>query len=140
MPYARCPRFDYAATSLTLTIPQRPWVPRTAAVAGTDTSASGIPAAYLVRRDELMEQRIRFDESEWSSVHALLTAAQLAEVVTVFPDATEPGTSYDCYLDGPKLGEEDIAPTRDAEYGEVYELLVVWRKVSGSVFTDAFYD
>lgn len=135
-------RFVYGATGsetdVTLDLPSRPWGRRAPTVGGSRTSSAGIPASFVVRRDEVVVLPLRFRESEWADVRAILEWGQLAESMTWYPDALEPLTSFEVYLETPRPGE-DVAPTRLAEYQKVLELTIELRLVSGETFLPEFF-
>lgn len=102
------PRFEYdtGPTILTLTRPQRPWVAEDVTIGGSRTAASGYPAAYVVRREEILRVRLRIDHSEWASLKAMVEFGQAhPNTVTFYPDKDDLYTSFECYLETPKAGE-----------------------------------
>src|SRR5687767_10130872 len=97
----RRPLFLYGvASEWEATISSPSWLPGDRSEGGSDISSAGIPAAYIVRRDDLAFVRLWFHESEWVAVKALVNHGQTAEILTWFPDADEP-TSFEVYLDEP---------------------------------------
>lgn len=140
--YPRRSRFVYGAsgseTDVTFALPPRGWGRRTPTVGGSRTSAAGVPASYVVRRDEVVVLPLRFRESEWESVRDLLVWGQAAESFDWYPDALDVGESFEVYLESPKAGQE-IAPTRLPDYPKVLELTVELRLVTPAAFTPEFY-
>lgn len=133
------PRFEYdtGPTTLDFSIPARPYMPVDSTIGGTDRSAAGIPAAYEIRRDHNIVVSLRFYESEWPSVQAMLEFGQAhPNTMTFYPDQTVTGTSFTVYLEVPKMGER-IAPRRMPDFTEVYELDIELSQVnSGSSTPD----
>lgn len=127
------PKFVYGATptTLALTIAQRPWSPSSQAVGGAELGAP-TPAAYVVRRDELLDVTLRFHESEWAAVRAWLVWAQaLPNTFDYFPDLYL-SAFHTCYLVSPVMGEP-IRPVREETFG-VYEIGLQFRKVDGTAW------
>lgn len=110
-------------------MPMRPPSPRKAGVGGSETAASGVPAAYSVRRDYLLSVPLRFTEDEWPEVEALIDLMQEHRATTVFyadQDQSEPTKS--CYLESPAMGTE-WGPTLGQFFG-TYDLTIVLRALT----------
>lgn len=120
-------RFEYGtAQAFECTVTTRPWAPADNTVGGSRISAAGIPAAYVVRRDGLLDLTLRFWESEWTDLLNLVAWGQAANTLTWFPEATDLGTSWDVYLDSPAPGSR-FGPSRDGDFPRVMELTVTLR-------------
>ena len=123
-------RFVYGATGeevdLEMMLPVRPWDRSTPTVGGSRISAAGIPGAYIVRRDHRLVLPLRFLETAWAGIHALIAWGQAGESFTWYPDALEAGTSFLVWLDSPAPGE-DIAPSRSSDYPKMLELTITIR-------------
>jgi hypothetical protein len=122
------PRIVYGTTTLDLTWPQRHWTPSSVAVGGRDISATGVPAAYSVRRDQLLDVTIRFEEDEWPDIEAWLQWAQGQRPFTWHPDRSNLSASYTVYLQEPAMGEP-ILPERDEQFPLVFTVGVQLRRV-----------
>jgi len=134
-------RFVYGvagASDWTFALPPGAWERRTPTVGGRRVSASGVPAAYVVRREHILVLPLRFYETEWADVHALLAWGQTSESFTWYPDADMPGESYEVWLETPAAGDE-ITPTRLSSYPLVLELSIGLRTVDGLPWTLDFY-
>lgn len=107
-------------------ISTRPWIPVDQTIGGARTSAAGIPASYVVRRDNLLDLPLRFYESEWQDLKDLLAAGQGAELIRWFPESDDPFIYFDVWLESPKAGDT-IRPTRDSEYPRAMELTITIR-------------
>lgn len=124
---------DWAAS-----LPVRAWDRRTSTIGGQRVSAAGTPASYIVRRDQVLLLPLRFYETEWADVSALIEWGQSGETILWYPDANEAGTSFIVYLDNPAAGE-DIVPTRAADYPRVLELTLALRSTSSDPWTLDYY-
>lgn len=128
----RVPTFTYddgAPVDLALMLPVGLWRHRLKATGGEAESDAAFPASYVVRRDYQLAIPLRFYESEWPAVRALLEFGQSGGVLTWFPDL-ESEDSFDVYLDSPAVGEE-INPDPDAAYPRALVLTIVLRRVDG---------
>ena len=131
-------RFVYGETDWETSLPVRAWDRSTPTVGGSRTSAAGVPASYIVRRDHVLRVTLRFYETEWENVHAMIAWGQLAETLLWYPDANVAGTSFEVYLDSPLAGE-DIAPSRSSDYPRTMEVTVSLRTVDGSPWGLNYY-
>jgi len=122
----RRPRFDFGGATFEATIPARAWTPGDETIGGSRTSAAGVPASYVVRRDRLLDVTLRFLESEWEDVRDLVEFGQSAELFTWYPDANDLAQSAEVYLISPKPGEK-WAPVRSADYPRAMELTITLR-------------
>lgn len=141
VPLERRPRFvfnDGTARDFTLSRPQLPWTPLSRAVGGSDTSGGGTRAAFVVRRDELLEVVLAFSEAEWADVRRMIVHGQAAGTMTFYPDAGVPATNYAVDLEAPAMGEE-IRPQRREGWGD-WVITIVLRKTDGSPWTDLYFD
>ena len=110
------PKFVYgltgSETTLELTLSQGLWTPADVTIGGSRTSAAGVPASYIVRRDAVLDVTLRFWEAEWADILNLIAWGQQAESFLFFPDADE-ATNWEVYLEAPLAGAR-FAPVRDA--------------------------
>lgn len=130
------PRFvfnDGEAHDVTLLLPVGLWRHTVPTVGGDIESDAGHPASYVVSRTYALTMALRFYESEWPAVRALLEFGQLGGPVTWYPDADEPASVFDVYLDGPEVGTE-IAPEPDETYPRALSLTIVLSQVDGTPF------
>jgi hypothetical protein len=134
-------RFVYGvagASDWSMTLPPGAWGRRSGSVGGSRKSAAGVPAAYTVRRDEVLILPLRFYESEWTSVYAMLRWGQSGESMTWYPDADVTTESYEVWLETPAAGE-DVTPTRSTEYPLMLELSIGLRAVDATPWSIEFY-
>ena len=71
MTYVERPRWVYndgSAVDFTMSLPQRAWDFGKRQVGGSDVSAAGVPAAFVIRQDNLLYITLRFPVSEWDDV------------------------------------------------------------------------
>lgn len=127
----RLSRFTFGVSVFETTLPPRAWNPSDRSVGGSRIAASGTPAAYLVRRDAMLEVTLRFYESEWAAVANLVAWGQSAQAITWAPEASDPGTTVDVWLDTPAPGES-FNPTRSSDYPRVLELSLMLRGKDGA--------
>jgi hypothetical protein len=141
MPYPHLSRVTYGLTGdLTFELPARPWIPADETVGGRRIASSGIAAAYVVRRDDLLEVPLRFHEAYWNDVIAFLQYGQSQEVIRWYPDSTLTDEDYDSvavYLHSPAMGER-FAPTRDGQYQRMLEITITLRAVSTTAWSEYF--
>jgi hypothetical protein len=128
------PKVLYNGTTLTFTLPMRPFTPGTKAIGGHGESGAGVPCKFVIRRDRFLDVVLRFYESEGPAVRAWLEWAQDATpgAFTVWPDAAVPGTSKSSYLVSPQVGE-DTQPTHD-QFEGTFEQRVKIRSADGSPY------
>jgi hypothetical protein len=106
-------------SSLAFTISSGLWLPQDKTIGGSRTSAAGVPASYVVRRDALIQLTVRLWESEWGALLNFISWAQGSGAFLWFPDADDVATSFSVYLESPLAGEA-FAPTRDSNYPRVF--------------------
>lgn len=122
--------FAFGGQTLATRLPVRAWTPTDRTIGGARIAASGAPAAYVVRRDSMLALTIRCYEDEWAAVAELVAWGQSAEPITWAPDADDPGTTVEVYLDSPLAGET-FSPERDGNFPRVFELAIVLRGKGG---------
>jgi hypothetical protein len=129
------PKITYGSgpTVLTLTRPQKLWTPGAKSIGGKNVSESGIPEAFVIRRDQLVKTTIRFDESEWIAIDTWLAFAQTAQAFTYQFDKDVIGTAYTVYLEEPSAGDGDVTPDRDV-YPKVMTLQITLRSTTSTRF------
>lgn len=125
----RVPTFEYGDVDLALMLPVALWNHQLRHTGGDIESDAAFPAAYIVRTDYQLAIPLRFYESEWPEVRALVEFGQTGAVIKWFPDL-ESEDSFDVYLDAPAIGEE-ITPTPDGTYPRALFLTIVLRRVDG---------
>ena len=129
-----CPKIIWNGNTLQLRLPCQPWTPLSKGIGGTDTSGSGIPVSFQVRRDQMCQVTLRFFEAEWPLVEAWLAWAQAtATAFTFYLDGNDPTSQHTCYLEAPAMGSE-VLPTRDGETIGAYTIDVRLRDTSGTRF------
>lgn len=130
------PRVVYGTgpTTFDFTLPQKLWTPWSRAKGGSNVSDSGIPEAFIVRRDQLVDLELRFYESEWGNVLAFLSDVQNGNQFNFYFDKTNlAGTLYVVYLESPELGKGEIKPTREG-FPRVFNIPVTLRSINGTPF------
>lgn len=131
------PRFVFGSTDLTLSLPPRPWEPGLRGVgAGRMVSAAGVPSSWVTRWEHPLAMVLRFEESEWPSVRAMLMHGMQDGTITVYPDS-ENIIGYVCYLVSPEAGD-DVKPNR-GEAGEL-ELRVEFRRTTSAAIDREYFD
>lgn len=140
MSYVERPRWVYTdsvgAVDFTMSLPQRIWDFGKRQFGGSDIAASGVPAAYAIRQDNLLFITLRFPLSEWDDVERLVRYGQGAGTLTFYPDQSS-GTNHSTYLDQPAMGEL-IRPRRDPMDQRTFELELTLRRVTDSLFADNY--
>ena len=130
-------------TTWTLTFPARPWTKRRGTSAGgSRTAASGTPAGYVVRKDQILSLPLRLFEHEIDDLDAMLDWAEIGQLVRWFPDSNDAALFFDCYIDSPTAGDELDHPRNDTDgAGIIYDVTLVLR-TPGSTFAalGEFYD
>lgn len=128
---------DGEPVTLELRLPQRPWLPGTGTVGGSDVSAAGVPSAFLIRRDHTWSLTLRFFESEWPSIERLVAHLQGGSSATWYPDAGQDETRT-VYGVTPAMGDP-VTPRRGDDPGTL-ELDLVIRRTTTAVVRDRFFD
>jgi len=132
-------RFVYSTTDWSSRLPVRAWERVTPTIGGHRISAAGTPASYIVRRDHILLVPLRFFETEWADVQALIAWGQSGELLTWYPDALDAGTSFSVYMHSPAAGE-DITPSRDGTYPGLLDITIGLRSLADTPWTlDYFY-
>jgi len=115
MAHARRSRFIYGDEGdFTTTLPVRAWVPGDRTIGGILFSTGGVPGAFIVRRDPLLNLVLRVEESEWLDVLALVAFGQTGQSLLWFPDVDE-APFFTVFLDLPAAGSQ-WGPERDGQY------------------------
>lgn len=127
---------DGTAVDFVMSLPQRPFTPFSRGLGGSDSSGAGVPAAFEIRRDQLLAMTLRFPEWEWPDVERLLRHLQRAGIGTLYLDV-DGAASHTIYGESPSL-EEEIRPRR-SDAGTL-EIDIVVRRTTDSVFTDRYFD
>jgi hypothetical protein len=139
--YPRRSRFVYGTggdvTDWETKLPAEPWEMETPTVGGSKTSAAGVPAAYVVRRDHLLRLPLRLRETELEDLAGLIEWGQSAESFLWYPDANDSTVSFLVYLEEPIAGQP-WRPVRDPDYFTVFRQDIALRAVVGS-FWDLEY-
>lgn len=130
------PKFLCGATTYTLTQPQKLWTVHSKSHGGGDVSDAGVPEAFIIRRDQLVDVEIRFLESEWAIIDTIIAFGQTGQSFTFWFDKDDNATDYVVYLDSPSIGDGDVSPTRDSYVG-VYTLRMTLRTTDASRFLTA---
>lgn len=121
-------RFVYGISPVTLdfSLPPRPWHIGEDSIGGRRISGGGIGASHIVRRDMILILPLRFRETDWPSVVALIRWGQSEETFTWFPDSNL-ATSFSVWLHAPEAGS-NIRPQRVPDYPKLFELVFTLRR------------
>lgn len=126
------PRFRYGTggdiTDWRLRLPEHPWEYETPTEGGSRTAASGVPAGYVVRRDDNLRLTLRIYETEFENLWAMIRWGQEAETIDFYPDR-DSADYFTVYLEFPRAGSE-WRPTRLRQYPKVMEVEIVLRLAS----------
>ena len=138
--YYRRSRFVYGPsdTEFITELSAHPWTPVDFTVGGARTSAAGVPASYVVRRDNLYELPLRITEDEWQQFLALVAFGQTDEPFTWYPDADDV-VAIPVYLENPLSGER-WAPSRMSDFLRVFEITLVLRQANTTTWQPYFED
>lgn len=134
----RLQRFVVGAVDWTTTLPPRTWNYSDVTVGGSRTTASGMQAGYVVRRDAILDLTLRVRETEWADLITFVSAAQTGAVVTWYPDSASV-TTFQVYLSAPLAGDA-LSGVRSDEYPRVMEVALKLRAVSGALAPAFFED
>lgn len=120
----------------TFTHPQKPWKFARGGVGGSDTAASGIPEAFVIRRDRIVRLELRVLESELAVFDEFMDWAQDSGSPFNFRFDTDDITNtFSVYLhsmrweDGPEFDYE-----RDTAYPSLFIIPFALRTELGGEF------
>lgn len=118
---------------LFFSLPQKLWIAGSRPHGGGNISDAGIPEAFVIRRDQLVEVELRFTESEWPDVADWLEYVQSNGASFRFWfDVNDPLTEYTVYLDSPEADDE-LMPSRD-EFTSVLQMKMTFRSTTATRF------
>jgi len=133
MGYVNRSRFEWGGTeSFETSLSAMAWTPADRTVGGAERSTAGVPAAFIVRRDALLDLTLRITEDEWLDFLAFVTAAQAGIPITWFPDADEPSLTFTVFLDAPDVGSQ-WNPERDDSFLFVFTAAITLRSSPAQV-------
>lgn len=138
MSLTRRPRFVAGSIDLALTYPALAWIPNDVTVGGSRTSAGGVPASYVVRRDSTLALTLRVTEAEWASFLALIAYGQTSQAFDWFPDANS-SSGFLVYLEAPLAGDK-LTPTRNSQYPRTFEVPITLRSTDGTPLWLPYFD
>lgn len=110
-----------------LRLPMLPWDLEASTVGGSRTAAGGIPAAYVVRRDDNLILVLRLYETEVPLARAMVAWGQSSEPFTFYPDRATTGISFGVYLEAPLAGEV-FRPVRVGGFPKLFEVTLTLRQ------------
>ena len=133
------PRFVYNGITLDLTMPLRPWNPRSIGIGGSREISSGAGEAFEIAAREEVEVAIVFMDSELAAMRTMVRYLQknFAPVTFRF-NQDDPATEYSCYLAAPLQGDA-FSPQRNATYLGAWEVTLILRSVVGTPFNVAIF-
>lgn len=128
-------------SDLTLELPMLPWSRGRGGVGGSDTAASGIPEAFMIRRDRIRWFKLRVLESEMDAFDAFLDWAQdSGEPFDFWLDQDVFETSHSVYLQSLRWeDEQEIQHDRD-EYLPMFVISMALRTEDGSQWNTTWED
>jgi hypothetical protein len=138
MSYVFRPSFEYGpqgdTTLLQLRWPMLPWTPADGGVGGSDTAASGIPEAFVIRLDRIVEMELRIEEDELSGYRDFLTWARgSGQAFQVRLDQEDEDTEFEAYLQFPRWEDEaQVRYQRDEAYPRVFRVPLHVRRRYGA--------
>ena len=139
MPSPFRPSFSYGPdpTALALRWPMEPWTPADGGVGGSDTAASGIPEAYVIRADTIVQMRLRVEEDELAAYRDFLTFVRgSGQPFTMRIDQDDAATEFECYLQFPRWEDEQtVTYERDPQYPRVFMVPLHVRRRFGAPIT-----
>jgi hypothetical protein len=122
-----------------LLLAQRYWNRLEQEIGSADLSATGVGASYVARTDYLLEQIIRFWESEQSDVYAMIAfAKRWPNTIKMYPDSLITSLFFDAQLWSPRV-TETVRSTRN-RFPRVLEMSLVWRRIDDQPWTLVFND
>lgn len=126
-----CSKFVYGDddTELIMLWPITPWDLSLRTVGGDIDADSGMRAAFLVRRDELLTFDLRIHESQWAEVQTFLDFAQTGAQIVFFPDQGQ-SFNVECYLDAPAVGDK-YTTQPDQKYARILLLSITLVRPGG---------
>lgn len=135
MPLRWRPRFVFDTEDFTLELPVAPWDFEENTIGGSAESGAKVIAAFTVRRDLALILPLRFYESEWPLVRALIEYGITGQPITWYPAGAE-GTNFEVYLDNPSAGDS-YEGTPDGTYPRALSLgIAVSRRGDGGDWDD----
>ena len=140
MTYVERPRWVYndgSAVDYTMSLPQRSWDFGKRQFGGSDISGAGVPAAFVIRQDNLLYITLRFPVGEWDDVERLVRHGQTGATLNFRPDQADAATQHIVYIDEPAMGDV-IRPRRDPRDQRTFELDLTLRRTTDVLFTDDY--
>jgi hypothetical protein len=127
----RVPSIVYSGGSFTLSLPLPRWSYRQRALGGMAVSDAGVVADFLRRRDQLIDVRLRYLDSERTAVMTWLETVRNAGVTTFRFDSTDAGTQYTVYVDAPRMGTDELQEEPDDQYLGAWSVALTFRTTTG---------
>ncbi len=137
----RRPRWVYTdaagAVDYSMSEPQLPWTPGSLSMGGSDISGAGIPAAFVIRQEDLLHMTLRFPTGEIADVFRLVRFLQEGVATAVLRlDQDVPAVTDTVWGHSPGL-EEEIRP-RKGDLLEMWELDITVRRSTAGIFEDDY--
>ena len=122
-----------------LSVPQRPWDPKSSAVGGSDRSTASVWESFVIRHDRGVTLHLRMFESEYVTLFEpmMRTLWGQAQDFTLRLDANEPSTEHTVQLVGPWM-TDGLMPRR-GEYPGTYEVDLQVCTADGSPFPEYYF-
>jgi len=112
-----------------LRLPMLPWAIEAPTIGGSRTAAGGIPAAYVVRRDDNLILTLRLYETEVRLARALVAWGQSSEPFAFYPDRDNTAVLFTVYLEDPLAGAS-FQPTRVGGFPKIFEISLTLRQTN----------
>jgi hypothetical protein len=128
------PRLSRSGQTLDLSLPMAPWTPRDRGIGGGEKSAAGVPSNYTIRREPLLDLRLRVTEAEWPTLVGFLRAVDDAGIAWSLRPDRDVSTTLTVYLESPSVAnDEEITAERDDGDPTVYVVAITVRPTTSTV-------
>jgi hypothetical protein len=114
-----------------------PWSPSDGGVGGSDTAASGIPEAYVIRLDRIVEMTLRIEEDELPGYRDFLNWARASgQAFFIRLDKDDESTEFEAYLQFPRWEDQpQVSYSRLSEFPTVFTTDLHVRRRYGNAIT-----
>lgn len=123
-------------------LPMFPWNRGRSGEGGSDTAASGIPEAFVIRRDYVRWFRLRILESEMDAWDTFLNWAQdSGEPFNFWLDRENDATEHSVYLHSLRWEDgEEVQHERDGQYLQLFVVSIALRTSDGGQWLSGWAD
>lgn len=125
------PRFDFGASTLTLTYPVTRWNAGARTEGRFLKSSTGVPGPSLSLRKYLLDVTLRYTEDEWPDVMAFVSYAQMGDSFVWYPQSHDDAQAsfVTSWLESPRMNA-GIRPVRDASLLWLFTLQITLSRMS----------